>query len=306
MHTILGAGGAIGNELAIQLYQNNQPFRLVGRNPKPFGNSETKTADLTDYNQTLEAVKGSSVVYLLAGLKYDLKVWKKNWPLIMRNTIEACKTNKTSLIFFDNIYCLGKVNGPMKEDTPFNPSSKKGEVRAQIANMLLEEINSGNLQGMIARSADFYGPHCKSSVLNLLVLDKMAKGQKAQWMLNDKVKHSFTFTPDCGKALWQLSQENTAWNQIWHIPTARPALTGEELITMAAGYFGVSPRYNILGKFLFRAGGLFNSLIHELNEMTYQNDSDYLFDSSKIENAFGILPTTYESGLKATVDSYRN
>jgi hypothetical protein len=53
-------------------------------------------------------------VYLCAGLKYDIKVWKKMWPLVMQNTIDACKEHNAKLIFFDNVYCLGKVNGPMK------------------------------------------------------------------------------------------------------------------------------------------------------------------------------------------------
>ena len=34
MITILGAGGAIGNELVKLLAAKQQPFRLVGRNPK--------------------------------------------------------------------------------------------------------------------------------------------------------------------------------------------------------------------------------------------------------------------------------
>jgi len=33
--TILGAGGAIGNELVKVLAEKHQLFRLVGRNPKP-------------------------------------------------------------------------------------------------------------------------------------------------------------------------------------------------------------------------------------------------------------------------------
>ena len=33
-------------------------------------------ADLTERDQTVRAVAGSSVVYLLVGLKYDLRVWQ--------------------------------------------------------------------------------------------------------------------------------------------------------------------------------------------------------------------------------------
>jgi uncharacterized protein YbjT (DUF2867 family) len=48
MITILGAGGAIGGEFAKLLASSNQPFRLVGRNPRGApGATETVAADLT-------------------------------------------------------------------------------------------------------------------------------------------------------------------------------------------------------------------------------------------------------------------
>ncbi len=107
---------------------------LVGRNPAPTpGATETVAADITDRDQTIRAVAGSNVVHLLVGLKYDHKIWREMWPRIMSNTIEACKRAGAKLIFFDNVYMYGKVSGPMTEETPFNPCSKKGEIRAQIA-----------------------------------------------------------------------------------------------------------------------------------------------------------------------------
>ena len=46
---IVGAGGAIGNELLKELVRAKQPVRLVGRNPKAVpGVTETVTADLSD------------------------------------------------------------------------------------------------------------------------------------------------------------------------------------------------------------------------------------------------------------------
>ena len=144
MITILGAGGAIGNKLVKLLAAKNQPFRLVGRNPQATsGATETLAADLTDRDQTVQAVAGSSVVHLLVGLKYDRRVWQDMWPRIMSNTIEGCKRAGAKLIFFDNVYMYGKVSGPMTEETPFNPCSKKGEIRAKIATMLINEWKSG-------------------------------------------------------------------------------------------------------------------------------------------------------------------
>src|SRR6266478_6096889 len=175
MITVLGAGGAIGNKLVKLLGARNQPFRLVARNPRETpGATEVLAADLTDKDQTIRAVAGSSIVHLLVGLKYDHKVWQELWPRIMDNAIEACKRARAKLIFFDNVYMYGKVSGPMTEETPFNPCSKKGEIRAQAATVLLEEMKTGGLIALIARSADFYGPNAKNSIANILVFDKLA------------------------------------------------------------------------------------------------------------------------------------
>src|SRR5579864_5588489 len=156
--TILGAGGPISNELVRILSAKGLPLRLVSRNPKPAAGADTQTADISDQQQAIRAVAGSAVVHLLIGLKYDAKVWKELWPRIMANTIEACKRAGAKLIFFDNVYMYGKVAGPMTEETPYAPASRKGEIRAQIATTLMDEVKRGKLTAMIARSADFYGP----------------------------------------------------------------------------------------------------------------------------------------------------
>ncbi len=306
MQTILGAGGVIGTELVRELGLSRQQVRLVGRNPTLVaGATEVASADISDLDQTIHAVSGSKVVYLLVGLKYDIKVWRELWPRIMRNAIEACKRANAKLIFFDNVYMYGKVTGPMTEDTPFNPCTKKGEIRAQIASALLDEIKAGNLNAMIARSADFYGPNARTSVANIMVFDKFAKGAKAAWLVNASLPHSYTFTPDAAKSLTMLANAESAWNQTWHVLTASNPPTGREFIQMAADEFGVEPRYQVLSRPLIKIAGIFNSDIRESYEMLYQNDSEYIFDSTKFSKAFDVEPTSYAEGIRRTVLTYK-
>ena len=131
MQTILGSSGVIGTELAKSLTQYTDKIRLVSRNPKRVNPTDQLViADLTNHQQVLTAVEGSEVVYLTVGLEYKIGVWQTQWPIIMQNVIEACKTYKAKLVFFDNVYAYGLVKGWMKEDTIVNPLSKKGEVRA--------------------------------------------------------------------------------------------------------------------------------------------------------------------------------
>ena len=306
MITILGAGGAIGNELAKLLAGRNQPLRLVGRNPKATpGATEILTADLTDKDQTIRAVAGSSVVHLLVGLKYDRNVWQEVWPRVMSNTIEACKRARAKLLFFDNVYMYGKVTGPMTEETPFNPCSKKGEIRAKIASALVNEWKSGSLVAMIARAADFYGPDTRNGVSNLLVFEPFAKKKRASWLVNDSVPHSFTYTPDAALSLVQLAERATAWNQTWHVATASNPLTGKEFVARAANEFGVAPKYRVLSRPVLRMAGWFDPLVAESYEMLYQSDSPYLFDSSKFAKEFGFAGTPYADGIRTTASSFK-
>jgi nucleoside-diphosphate-sugar epimerase len=307
MQTILGAGGAIGTELVRELAQTRRPVRLVGRNPKRVqGATETVSADISDLDQTISAVSGSTVVHLVVGLKYDVSVWRELWPRIMGNAIEACKRANAKLIFFDNVYMYGKVSGPMTEDTPFNPCSKKGEIRAQIATTLLNEVKAGKLIAMIARSADFYGPHARTSVPNILVFAKFAKRATASWLVNDSVPHSYTYTPDAAKSLALLADSESAWNQTWHVPTAPNAPAGKEFIKMVAKEFGVEPKYRVLSRPLIKLAGLFDSDIRESYEMLYQSDSEYLFDSPKFSKAFSFEPASYAEGVRRTASAYKS
>lgn len=307
MITILGAGGAIGNELVKLLVASNQPFRLVGRNPRATpGATETVAADLTDKDQTVRAVAGSNVVYLLVGLKYDHKVWQEMWPRVMSNAVEACKRAGAKLVFFDNVYMYGKVSGTMTEETPFNPCSKKGEIRAKIASALIKEWKSGALTGLIARAADLYGPDTLNGVPNLLVFEPFARKRKASWLVNDSIPHSYTYTPDAAQSLVQLAGRAAAWNQTWHVPTTPNPLTGKEFVALAAKNSGAAPKCRTLSRPMIRIAGWFDPLVGESYEMLYQSDSPYLFDSSKFAREFGFEGTPYADGIRVTAASFRH
>jgi nucleoside-diphosphate-sugar epimerase len=306
MQTILGAGGVIGRELARSLPRYTDQIRLVSRNPRKVNpDDEIKSADLLNGEQVVKAVQDSQVVYLTAGLPYNLKIWQSQWPVIVNNVIEACIRHNAKLVFFDNVYSYGRVDGWMTEDTPMNPSSQKGKVRKKIAEIISNAVKLGNVKAIIARAADFYGPHTPLSFVNVMVFENFRKGKQAQWLMNDKVGHSLTYTPDAGKATAILGNTESAYNQVWHLPTDRNVLTGREFIEKTAEEFGVKPRYTVLPRWMIHMAGLFNGIVRESVEMLYQNDFDYLFDSSKFEKAFNFQATPYSQGIRETVESMK-
>jgi nucleoside-diphosphate-sugar epimerase len=281
-----------------ELLRQGNTVRLVSRRKiDPPANASWTGADLKNKQQVLNATKGSSVIYLCVGLQYNKKVWQAEWPLIIQNIIDAAKASNARLIFFDNVYMYGCVQGAMKEDTPYNPSSVKGAVRAKVAEQLMSEVKAGNIRASIARAADFYGAESLNSFYDSMVLAKFAKKSKAMWLGNPASKHSFTYVPDAGKAVALLGTHPESDNQIWHLPTA-PALTGKAFIELAAGIFNTRPAYTRVNKFMLTTIGIFNKMIGETAELYYQYEYDYIFDSKKFEDYFKVKPTPYEDGIK--------
>jgi nucleoside-diphosphate-sugar epimerase len=303
MQTILGANGTIGSVLAKELMNYTDKIRLVSRNPRKVNASdELFPVDLSVPGAADEAVAGSEVVYLIVGLDYKLKVWEDRWPKLMRETIDACIKHNTRLVFFDNVYMYDKNEiGNMTEVSVLNPPSKKGAVRKQIAQMLMDEVKAGKLMALIARSADFYGPGNKKSFVIEMVYKNLKKGKKANWFIDADKKHSFTYTPDAAKATALLGNTADAYNQVWHLPTDNNTLTGREFIDLFAKEMNVSNKVSVMPMWLLKMSGLFIPVLKELLEMIYQYDRDYIFDSSKFDRRFYFKTTTYLEGVRETV-----
>ena len=253
MQTILGSGGAIGIELAKALKAYTSEIRLVSRHPKKVNESDIlMAADLLNPKHVNKAIKGSDVVYVTVGFPYDTKVWQDCWPKFIKNVIAACKEFNAKLVFFDNMYMYDpKYLNRMTEETPIKPPSKKGKVRAEVAQMIMDEVKAGTLTALIARSADFYGPGIKSSsMMNETIIKPLRIGGKANLLGSVHSKHSYTFTPDAGKATALLGNTADAYNQVWHLPTAAEPFSGAQWAWLIASELGVKPRYHRVNRYM--------------------------------------------------------
>jgi len=304
MQTILGANGTIGSLLAKELMNYTDKIRLVSRKPRKVNETdELFPADLSNPAVVDQAVGGSDVVYLVVGFDYNVKVWEEKWPRLMIATIDACKKHNARLVFFDNVYMYDINAIPhMTEESPNNPPSKKGVVRKQIAQMIMDEVKAGKLMALIARSADFYGPDNDKSFVNEMVYKNFLKGSRANWFVDPDKKHSFTFTPDAAKATALLGNTDDAYNTIWHLPTDKNTLTGREFVELFSKEMKVANKIFVMPLWLIRIVGIFVPVIKEMPEMMYQYDRDYFFDSSKFEKRFEFIPTTYSEGIKRIVE----
>lgn len=307
MQTILGSGGAIGIPLAKELLNYTKQIRLVSRTPKKVNETdELFPADMNDRSQISQAIAGSEVVYVTIGFEYKLKVWQRTWPPFLQEVINACKAHNAKLVFFDNVYVYAKSAIPyMTEESPIQPPSKKGEVRKQLHEMIMNEVKKNSLTALIARAADFYGPDNKSSALTIMVADNLRKGKKAQAFGDINKIHTYTYTPDAAKATAILGNTPDAYNQVWHVPTTKEKLTNLQWIQLIAKELNVQPKIQAVPEWLQHVLGLFIPIMKEFPEMLYQYDQDYVFDSSKFEKRFGMKAIEPEEGVRILVENLR-
>jgi nucleoside-diphosphate-sugar epimerase len=239
----------------------------------------------------------------VVGFDYNLKVWEEKWPTLMRATINACIKHNARLVFFDNVYSYDINAIPhMTEESEYNPPSRKGAVRKQISQMLMDEVKAGKLMALIARSADFYGPGNDKSFANEMVYKNFLKGRRANWFIDADKKHSFTYTPDAAKATALLGNTDDAYNTIWHLPTDKNTITGREFIELFSKEMKVPNKLVVMPMWMVRLAGIFVPVLKEMREMMYQYDRDYFFDSSKFDKRFNFKTTTYQEGVRNTVE----
>lgn len=301
---ILGANGSIGIELAKELSHYSTDITLVSRTPKKINPTDKLIpADLTRKENIENSISGSNTVYVTIGFPYKTSDWKKYWIPFIQNVVDSCIKHESKLVFFDNIYAIGGDNVKhITEKSPFSSTSKKGNIRAEVDQIILENIETGKLQAIIARSPDFFGGTAReNSIIMNLVYDKLSKGKKAQWFCSADKVHSFGYVPDLAKGTALLGNTASAFNQIWNLPVDQNKLTGKEWIYLFADELHCEPKYSVLPKWLLKTLGIFVPILQELSEMNYQYDRDYFFDSSKFNEQFNFKPTTNEMAVKQIV-----
>lgn len=308
MQTILGANGIIATELAKELYANfTKDIKLVSRHPKRVNDSDIiYQANLLSSKQTFDAVKGSEIVFLTVGLPNDRNNTKLQWPVIMRNVVDACLKNKAKLVFFDNTYMYGPTEGALIEETPFRSTGKKGIIRAEITNILNNSILHTDLTAMICRAPEFYGPGNTKSYTNTLVFENIRKSKMIKVLIDDTKLRSLIYTPDAAKAMALLGNTPDAYHQTWHLPCDNNFLSAKEFIQFTSEIYGQTLDYIVLKSWMIRLMSLINSDLKESIELLYRYKTDYIFDSSKFKRRFPDYKiTTYQEGITTIIEEIK-
>src|SRR6266498_4513519 len=152
LHVVLGATGGAGGAIVTELAGRGHRVRAVSRKPAadlPDG-VEQLAADAADPAQARKACQGATVVYHCAQPPYQR--WAAEFPALTASIAEAAARAGARLVYADNLYAYGPVDGPLTEDLPALAATRTGRVRTLMAERRLAAHRLGTLQVAIGRS----------------------------------------------------------------------------------------------------------------------------------------------------------
>jgi nucleoside-diphosphate-sugar epimerase len=299
LHVIFGTG-PLGKWTARELVKLGKTVRMINRSGKtdrlPAG-VEVVAGDAYDAARNIEVTKGATAVYQCAQPAYY--EWAEKFPRFQAGIVEAAAQNGAKLIVGDNLYMYGDPHGqPIREDLPYQPHTKKGKVRAEMANAVMEAHRSGKVRAAIGRASNFFGPD--DYVVTDLAFRNAVKGKTINLLGRNDQLHTFSYVPDFGKLLATLGTRDEALGQIWFTPSPA-AVTQKELVSLMEEELGHPVKVLLAGKTMLSFLGLFNPMMRETVEMMYEWTGPFIVDTSKAEKAFGWQGTPLTQAIKNTV-----
>jgi nucleoside-diphosphate-sugar epimerase len=304
LNTIFGTG-PLGLAVARRLVSTGAQVRMVNRSGKadaPDG-AEVVAADATDPAASRRACEGAGVVYHCATGAYGR--WAEFLPPLMNGILEGAAAAKAKVVYGDNLYAYGPVDGPLREDLPYRPIGPNTRARAEVATTLMNAHAAAKVRATIGRASDFYGPGVHQSKAGDLIFGRALAGKPAQILGDPDEPHTYSFIDDFAAGLVTLGQREEALGQVWHLPSAE-AVTTRRFVEMVFAQVGRPARIRPVPKTAITLMALFSPPMAAVKETMYQSEFSWVVDDSKFVRAFGGLATPHEKAIEQTLAWFKS
>jgi nucleoside-diphosphate-sugar epimerase len=302
--SVIFGTGQLGLAVARRLVSSGKQVRLVNRsgNARIPPGTEVALADASDPASSREVCAGAAVVYHCATAAYGR--WAQFLPALMHGIIEGAASADAKLVYGDNLYAYGRVDGPIREDLPYRPVGPNTRVRAEVATTLMNAHASGKLRSTIGRASDFFGPHTRQSTAGDDIFARALAGRPARVLGDPDTPHTYTFIDDFASGLMTLAEREEALGQVWHVPSAE-TVTTRHLVEMVFANLQQPARLQTAPKLAITLLALFSPLMAAVKETSYQRERPWVVDHGKFASAFGSRPTAHEQAISQTLDWFR-
>lgn len=302
-HLVIGAG-QVGSALAAQLAESGNQVVLFTRSGRgPDHTLITKIAgDAASVGDLLKAAPEAVAIYNCANPPHYDK-WATEWPPLAHAFIEYAKKTGAVLVTCSNLYGYGPTDKKLTEDLPLNGTWVNSRVRAQMWVEAKTLHDAGTIRAVEVRGSDYISPGMQSRFGDRVVpLVKSGKG--VQLLGGIDYLHSWTAPADVATLMRIVATEPRAWGKAWHVPSNAPK-TQRDVVKDIAKELGLKDvKVGSVPRGILTILGIFNPMIRELNNGSYQFNAPFVIEDSATRRTFGLKPTPWSTMIKNLVAAY--
>ncbi len=286
---ILGAGGRLGFAAAIAFRDAGWAVTSLVRPGKmQFAARGTEIVQAVTRDEAIKAGAGCDVV--LNALSPHIIEWDKNALSHGYAGIAVAEANNATLLYPGNLFIFGPdMPAVVDETTPPKPSSRKGQMKAEIEQRILEATERG-MRAILLRAGDFFGSGT-GSWFDLVVVKEIAK-QRLTYPGPNHITHEWAYLPDLARTWVTLAEKRDTFPAFETFGFPGHAITGRELIAAIEVATGATFRAREMSWWMLKTFGRMLKLGRELIELEYLWKTPHRISGDKLRAAIGEVPHT--------------
>ena len=285
-----------GSAAARLLADSGEQVRLVTRSGSgPVDpRIERVSADASDAARLAELTAGAEALFNCAMPPYDR--WPAEWPPLAAALLSAAERSRADYVMLGNTYGYGPVDGPVIDGLPMAPTSRKGQVRAQMWCDARVAHEAGRVRVTEVRASDYLGAAAYSP-FTLMVGAQVLTGAPASYPGDLDAPHSWSYTGDTARTLVAAARHEESWGRAWHVPSTSEISVRQLAGRLAAVADARAPRLRHMPLHELEEIGRTDSVMAEFPEMLYLYDRPNILDTSSTLKTLGVTPTPLDDVL---------
>jgi nucleoside-diphosphate-sugar epimerase len=199
---ILGVNGHIGRAVAEAFVDAGWDVTGMARTDKHLAGVRFVRGDADSVADMRAAIGDAEIVVNALNLPYH--TWfNGRMEAQMGRVIEALDSTGKTVLFPGNIYNFAATDRVLTPELAQHPQTPRGARRVRVEAMFEAAARRGDIQAIILRAGDFYGPGATNDWFDQAIMTSAAKG-KLQTLGTKGVGHAWAYLPDVGRAFAAL------------------------------------------------------------------------------------------------------
>ncbi|MEO8757054.1 MAG: NAD-dependent epimerase/dehydratase family protein [Devosia sp.] len=297
---VLGVNGHIGRAVAEAFVEAGWHVVGMGRTDrhKLAGVSFVK-GDADSIEDMRRVIGDTEVVVNALNLRYD--TWDKGrLEAQITRVLAALGTTGKTMLFPGNIYNFAADDREVIPDLAQHPQTPRGAIRVRVEQLFEAAAALGDIQTVIVRAGDFYGPDSCSGWFDQAMFREIGKG-KIGTMGLPGVGHSWAYLPDLARAFVALASLRSSFGAFERFHFAGHFVTPEQMGAAIAKMAPTPVTIRPVPLLLLQMMGLTSPIMREVAKMLYLWRNPMRLSDDRLDELLGKdFGTPFETAVAVT------